>query len=126
VFSLGQQIGGDPTWIALYGQDNCFRRPRGQIDRAVAAYELLGGGDVFVAGPEEFFDAWNRFRAVSQSCDGLRAADAGDFPDAKHICGHEKFAIRLWADSHNAVHTGDLGGDGGHEERRNEGEAAAW
>ena len=56
-----------------------FRRAGGQVDGAVGGDELLGGGDVFVAGAEDFFDARDGFCAVGERGDGLRTADARNF-----------------------------------------------
>ena len=76
---------------------------------------MLGSGDVFIAGSEYFFDAGNRFCAVSESGDGLRAADTGDFADAQKICGGEKLMVGLGADGDDARNVCNLRGDGSHE-----------
>src|SRR5690348_13542944 len=50
VFSLRQEIGGNPGWIAAGGEHDGFGGPGEKIDGAVATDELLGGGYEAIAG----------------------------------------------------------------------------
>ena len=91
MLGLRQKVSGNPAWGAALREDDGLRWASRQIDRAVAAHELLRGGHVAIAGSEDFFDARHSFRAISKSRDGLRAADARDAPDSKDIgCGKQR------------------------------------
>src|SRR5260370_23876009 len=82
VFSLGQQVRGNPARVAFCRQDNRFGWPGGQINRAISADELFGGGDGFVARPEYLFPARNQFRAGSEGSDCLGATHTGELSEA--------------------------------------------
>src|SRR5260370_6746216 len=125
VLGLGKEICGHPTRVAVIGEDNGFGWAGRQIDGAIAADELLGGGDIFVTGPEDFLDAWNRLGAIGESRDGLRAADAGDFRDTKKARGGEQFGIWLRAYGDDARNTRNFGGGDNPYQRRDEREKAA-
>src|SRR5437899_1434387 len=125
MLGLGEEIRGNPTRVAVIGEDNGFGWAGRQIDGAITADELLGGRDIFVAGPEDFLDAWNRLSAIGESRDGLRAADACDFRDTKKARGGEQFGIWLRAYADDARNTRNFGGDDSHDQRRDERETAA-
>src|SRR5260370_5071584 len=125
VLGLGEEICGHPTRVAVIGEDNGFGWAGRQIDGAIAADELLGSGNIFVTGPEDFLDAWNRLGAIGESRDGLRAADAGDFRDTKKARGGEQFGTWLRAYGDDARNTRNFGGDDSHDQRRDQRETAA-
>ncbi len=118
MFGLGQEIGGDPFCVGacVVGEDDGFGWAGGEVDGAVAADELFCGGDVAVAGAEDFFDARDGVRAVGEGGDGLGAADLGDLFYAEKVGGGEEFGIWVGADDDDVFYAGDLGGDDGHYE----------
>ena len=117
MFGLREEIGGDPAGVAAFGQDDSFGGSSGKIDGATGRNELLGGGDVFIAGPKKFFNVRNGLCAVGERSDRLRAADTGDLVETEKMCCSEQFVVRFRADGENAPNTGNLRGYDGHEER---------
>ena len=81
---LGKQIGSNPSSIAIGGGEyNRLSGARRQIDGAIAADQLFGGGDVPVARAEDFLHARNRICAICESGNRLRSPNAGDLFNAE-------------------------------------------
>ncbi len=89
MLGLSDQVGGDELRIAVIGEDDGFGGAGEHVDGAIGADQALGGGDEAIAGAEDFIDARNRTRAVSESGNGLRAADARDFFHAQTLGGSQ-------------------------------------
>jgi len=93
VLRLRQKVRGDPFRIASRRENNGFRRASGKINGAIAADELLGGGDEPVSRAADFFDTRNGFCPVSEGGNRLRSSDAGNLCHAQQISGGEKSGI---------------------------------
>ena len=86
VLGLGQKIGGNPRGIAgLVGDNQHFARPRDHIDADRAEHLPLGCGDIGVARSHDLHHRRDAPRAIGQSRDRLRAADAINLVDAGKI-----------------------------------------
>ena len=96
VLGLRQQIGGDPAGIAgVVGDDEHFRGAGDHVDADLAEHLPLGGGDIGVAGADDFGDRRDRRRAVGQRRHRLRAADAIDFGDAAKLAAASTSGLSL-------------------------------
>ena len=93
MFGLRQQVGGGEGGRRfVVGQHQHLRGPGGQVDgHVVGADQLLGLGDIAVAGTENLVDARDALRAVGHGRHGLRPADGEDAVDAAQIGGIEDF-----------------------------------
>src|SRR6476646_6319719 len=98
MFGLGEKIGGDESGYARCGEDDSFGGTGREVDRAIAADELLCGGNRAIAGTEDLIYTWNTLCAVGQRGDGLRAADMSDFFDTKEAGCRQEFGVGLGAD----------------------------
>src|SRR5262245_38012079 len=88
MFGLREQIGGDEIGARrVVGDDHNLARPGDGIDVNCAVYEFLRGGDVLIAGADDLVHAWDRLGPVSQSRDGLRAADGVDLEETQFLQG---------------------------------------
>ncbi len=94
MLGLREQISRDPFRIALCRENDGFRRACRKIDGAIAADELLCGGDKAIAGPEDFIHTGDVFCAVGERSDRLRAADAGNSRYAQQTARRQ--AVRDW------------------------------
>ena len=125
MFGLSEEISGDPGWIAARGENDSFGGSGGKIDGAIAANELLGGGHKAIAGAKDFFDARDGARAVGKRRDGLGAADARDFVNAKCAgCGQE-FGAGVRAGGDDARNSREKRRRSGHHQRGYQSMAAA-
>ena len=80
MLGLRQQIGSDEIGArGIISNDDDLAWPSDGINIHIAVDQFFRGGDVLIAGADDFVYAWNRGCAVSQCCDGLRAADQIDF-----------------------------------------------
>jgi hypothetical protein len=119
--ALGDEIGGDPGGIGrAIGNDQHFGGARDGIDADLAEDLALGGSDIGIAGADDLVDAADGFGAIGQGGDRLGAADAVDFGDAGNLGGKQDDGADLPArggdGQSNAVHPGQLGGDGAHDD----------
>ena len=117
MLGLRQQIGSDPARIAVRRQDDRLRRAGRQIDRAIAADQLFGGGNVLIARAEDFLHAGNRLCAISESGNRLRPANARDFLDSEKSRRCQELGIWFGANGDDARNAGDFGGDRSHDQR---------
>jgi len=77
---LGQHVGRDEARIGFRaGQYHDFAGSRDHIDIDLSEHLPLGCSDIRVARADNFIDARDRFGAVCQGCDSLRAADQVNF-----------------------------------------------
>ena len=80
MFSLRQQINGNPAGIILgIGDYQNFRGAGNRINANRAVDLPLGGGNIGIAGPDNLVDRCNGFGAIGQSGDSLRTANPPDF-----------------------------------------------
>src|SRR5437899_10357029 len=84
VLRLSEKVGCNPTRIATLCENDGLCGACWQVDGTVIADDLLGGGDVFVSRPEDFFYSRHTLCAVSHRSDSLGSADSCDSFDAQH------------------------------------------
>ena len=81
---LTEQISRDIAWIGFFIRDDQYlARARDHVDGNGAEHLLLRFRDKGVAGADDLVDLRDRFRAVSQRRDRLRAADLEDLIHAR-------------------------------------------
>ena len=124
MFGLSDQVGGDELRIAVIGKDDGFGGAASMSMAQSALTRRLAAVTKRLPGAEDFIDARNRTRAVSESGNGLRATDARDFY-AQTLGGSEKRGPGLRADDNDFAHARFLRGHDGHQQCGNEREAAA-
>ncbi len=104
MLGLAEQIGGDPFGIvAAIGDHHDLGRAPHHVDADHAIDLPLGLGDPGVAGAGDDVDGPDPLGAISQSGNGLRAADAPDLRDARDMRGRQHGGIEraapAWATS---------------------------
>jgi hypothetical protein len=112
VLGLRQQIGRDPAGVAGGIGDHKHLRGTGDhVDADLAEHQPLGGGDIGIAGADDFCNRRYGVRAVSKGSHRLRAADAIDLGHAAEIgCRqHQRIepAVRRRHHHHHARDAGD-------------------
>jgi len=122
VLRLRQQIGGDPMRVViLVGDDQHFRRTGDRIDADGAEHLPLGCRHIGIAGTDNFDHRLDRLGAMGQRGDGLGAADAVDFFNARKFGGGEHERVQLSARRRHhhddARYACDLGRHGVHQHR---------
>ncbi len=122
VFGLGEQVGGDVTRIgAVVGQHEQLAGAGEHVNADFAEEQAFGGGDVGVAGPEDFRDAPDRFRAERHGGDGLRAADLINLGRPGQPRGVEERRVdRRRAADDDLAAAGHFGERDGHDDRRDQ------
>ena len=130
MLGLRQQIGGDPAGIAgVVGDHQHFRGAGDHVDADLAEHLPLGGGDIGIAGADDFRHRRDRRGAVGQRRHRLRAADAIDFGHAAKMGGRQhqriELAVRRRHHHHHPRHAGDPGRHRIHQHRGRIGRGAA-
>ncbi len=88
MFGLSEQISGHPVGFGgVIGDDHRFSWVGQAVYPHHAEDLALGEGDEQVAGAEDFIHRWDRFRAIGQRSDGLRAAQGIHFAHAAQGAG---------------------------------------
>src|SRR5260370_28893684 len=122
---LREQIGGDPARVAFGGQNDRFRGASREINGAIAADQLFGGGDIFIAGSKDFFYERNRVCFISERGDRLRSANTGDLFDTEEVRCCQQLGMWPWANGNDMRNSGNLRRDRCHDERGYERKSAA-
>jgi hypothetical protein len=91
VLRLRQHVGGEMARVAVGRDDEDFGGAGDEIDADFAGEQLLGGGDVDVAGADDAVGARHGAGAVGEGGDGLRAAHFEDVLDAEQTGRAEDF-----------------------------------
>src|SRR5260370_38364033 len=91
---LREQIGGDPARVAFGRQNDRFRGASRPINGAIAADQLFGGGDIFVAGSKDFLYARNRICSIIERGDRFRSPTTGDLFNAAPV--RSAHPLALW------------------------------
>ena len=119
VFGLGEHVGSEVARVAIGGDDEDLGGAGDEIDADFAGEELLGGGDVDVAGADDAVGARDGAGAEGEGGDGLRAAHLEDVVATPSRVGRAE-------DFGDGARRGDA--DVGHARhlRRNHGHHAPW
>ena len=96
VLGLGEHVGGEVARIAVGDDDQDFGGAGDEIDADFAGEQLLGGGDVDVAGADDAVGARDGAGAEGEGGDGLRAAHLEDVADAEQGGGADRLRRPVW------------------------------
>ena len=84
MLGLRQQVGRNPFGaVRTVGDHQYLGRPGDHIDTDAAEELAFGFGDPGIAGADDHIDRRDRFGAVGEGCDSLRATDAPHFVDTR-------------------------------------------
>ena len=114
--------GGALDGRGVVGHDHDLGRPgKGGRHTHHAAHLLFGDRDVAVAGAHDDVDGRDRFGSVGHGGDGLCSTDAVELVDTHQVGGGEQLVGHAAVGSrgntqHDGAGTGDLRGDGCHED----------
>src|SRR5260370_34529851 len=75
MFSLGYQVGGDASRIAVCADDHGFGGTRQEFNGTIESYEFLGSGHVSIARTDNLVHARNFFSSIGKGSDGLCPTD---------------------------------------------------
>ncbi len=118
VLGLREEIGGDDLGVgAFVGHDEDLARARDRVDVDEAEDEALRAGDEDVARPDDLLDPSDRFGAVGERGDRLRASGVDDLRDAGDLGGGEDLGRGTRGREDDARHAGNGGRHGRHEHR---------
>ena len=123
VLGLGDEVEGEGTHGgAGVGDDHALAGPGQGLHPHVTGHLGLGEGDVHVSGPADDVHGPDRRRAVGESGDRLGAPDPVDLGEAEHVGGgrahlRDRPVGTCRGGEDDLGDPGDLGGDGGHEDR---------
>ncbi len=117
---MRDEVGGDEARVALRSKNKQFCGPSQHIDFRVGGDDGLGGRYIAIARATNHLCARDRSRAVGERGDGLRPAKLPDFTQAEQVRSGKHGGIRLRTDNYDALDSGDLRGNGGHQQRRKE------
>ena len=105
-------------WIAIARHDQDLGRSRDEVDPDLPREQLLRGGDVDIARPDDAVGARHGLRSECEGGDGLRAAHLKDLIHTQHVRCREDFGNRFWRRDANIRDARDLRRDHGHHHRR--------
>ncbi len=126
VFGLGQEIDRDPRRIdGVVRDDRDLGGARDPVDADDAEHLSFGLGDERVAGPDDDVDRPQGTGAERHRRDRLRATDRIDLVDPGDRRRGEDRVVHVpgrvgWRAEHDFAHTGDAGGQHGHQHRRSQ------
>ena len=120
MFRLRNQIRGDEFCPARIAEDDHLCRTRKEINRAIEREQLFGQRHVAIPGSDDFVHARNQPGTKGQSGHCLRSSNSKNFTYSEQVRCCQHFSLWLGRNHTNVLHACDLGGDHGHQERRNQ------
>lgn len=122
VLGLRNQVAGDEVGFGgLIGEDDNFTRTGDAVDIDRAEDLTFGEGDEQVAGADDFIDRRESFDAIGHRGDRLGTPDAVHLLNAQLVASGQQVGVVAaefgrWCDNDDFRDTGDLRGDGGHQQ----------
>ena len=113
---MRQQVGRDPAGVAPDWRARWPPLARREDRWRSGADDLLGGGDVAIAGAKDFFDGRDSLCSIGERGNRLSAADSRELLHAQQIGRGEQFIVRLRTDDNDALDAGHLRRHHGHDQ----------
>ena len=120
VLGLRQQIDGNPFVVRRFVDDyDDFGWSGDRIDADISVHQFFGQSDVLVPGSDDFVDARNGFRTVSQGSHGLGAAHLINVGHAADIASGQSCLVDggllRWGHDDRFLYAGYIGQNGSHQ-----------
>ena len=122
VLGLRRELELGDSWLGVAArEDDDLGRAGGKVDRDVSGDQQLGLVHVRIAGTDDLVDAGDRLGSVRKGGDGRRPADRPHLFESEQLGGggDEPRAGRRRRHD-DPIDACDLGGNGAHDERRDE------